>query len=177
MCVYIYKGVYFILITKYQLLINNNNNNYFMLIINDSLNKRFCKKVFGFNISFFQKVLCIWHFHNIVNWSYSNIFYYFNIFIGTPHTQPNPFPFLFLFLFFFLPFFLTHMNQPFTFCLLSFSLSLLSSTYSATQPTSTHFFTLIFFILFRYFFVVFVAINLSKCSRAVDDNLPWLIKG
>ena len=35
-----------------------------MLIINDSLNKRFCKKVFGFNISFFQKVLCPRHFHN-----------------------------------------------------------------------------------------------------------------
>ena len=32
-----------------------NNNNYFMLIINDALNKRVCKKVFGFNISLFKK--------------------------------------------------------------------------------------------------------------------------
>ena len=29
--------------------------NYFILIINDSLNKRFCKKIFGFNISLFKK--------------------------------------------------------------------------------------------------------------------------
>ena len=72
-----------------------------------TLNKRFCKKVFSFNISFFKK--CYVHniftlnFHNIMIWSYSNIFYSFNIFIGTsPHlTQPNSthFPFLFLFLF------------------------------------------------------------------------------
>ena len=82
--------------------------NYFMLIINDSLNKRFCKKVFGFNISLFKK--CYVHniftinFHNIMNQHYSNIFYSFNIFIGSlPHTQPNPFPFLFLFFFFFFP--------------------------------------------------------------------------
>ena len=41
---------------------NNNNNNYyyyyyyyFMLIINDPLNKRFCKKAFGFSISLFKK--------------------------------------------------------------------------------------------------------------------------
>ena len=38
-CIYIYIYIY----------------NYFMLIINDSLNKRFCKKVFGFNISLFKK--------------------------------------------------------------------------------------------------------------------------
>ena len=36
-----------------------------------------------------------------------------------------------------------HLHQT-TICLLSFSLSLLSSTHSATQPTPTHFFTLIF---------------------------------
>ena len=91
-----------------------------MLIINDSLNKRFCKKVFGFSISLFKK--CYVHniftinFHNIVNWNYSNIFYTFNIFIGSlPHTQPNPFPFSFSFLFF-LPFFLSHKSQPCTFC-------------------------------------------------------------
>ena len=91
-----------------------------MLIVNDSLNKRFCKKVFGFSISLFKK--CYVHniftinFHNIVNWNYSNIFYTFNIFIGSlPHTQPNPFPFSFSFLFF-LPFFLSHKSQPCTFC-------------------------------------------------------------
>ena len=77
-----------------------------MLIINDSLNKRFCKKVFGFNISLFKK--CYVHniftinFHNIMNWHYSNIFYSFHIFIGSlPHTQPNPFPFSFSFFLFF----------------------------------------------------------------------------
>ena len=107
-----------------------------------TLNKRFCKKVFSFNISFFKK--CYVHniftinFHNIMIWSYSNIFYSFNIFIGTsPHlTQPNPFPFYFSFSFF-LPFFLSHKSQPFTFCLLSFSFFLLSSTHLATQPTTT----------------------------------------
>ena len=89
-CVYIYIYIY----------------NYFMLIINDSLNKRFCKKVFGFNISLFKK--CYVHniftinFHNIMNWHYSNIFYSFHIFIGSlPHTQPNPFPFSFSFFLFF----------------------------------------------------------------------------
>ena len=92
-----------------------------MLIINDSLNKRFCKKVFGFSISLFKKCyvhnIFIINFHNIVNWNYSNIFYTFNIFIGSlPHTQPNPFPFSFYFLFFFLPFFLSHKSQPCTFC-------------------------------------------------------------
>ena len=67
-----------------------------MLIINDSLNKRFCKKVFVFNISFFKK--CYVHdiftinFLNIVNWSYSNIFY-----SGTPPQRTNPFPFSFSF--------------------------------------------------------------------------------
>ena len=32
-----------------------------MLIINDSLNKRFCKKIFGFSISLFKK----YYVHNI----------------------------------------------------------------------------------------------------------------
>ena len=45
--------------TQYQLLNNNSNNNnannYFMLIINDSLNKRFCKKIFGFSIFLLKK--------------------------------------------------------------------------------------------------------------------------
>ena len=83
--------------------------NYFMLIINDSLNKRFCKKVFGFNISLFRKCyihnIFIINFHNIIMWRYSNIPYSFNIFINTlSHTQPNPFPFSFLFFsFFFFP--------------------------------------------------------------------------
>ena len=40
-----------------------NNNNYFMLIINDALNKRVCKKVFGFNISLFKKCYSQ-YFHN-----------------------------------------------------------------------------------------------------------------
>ena len=77
-----------------------------MLIINDYLNKRFCKKVFVFNISFFKK--CYVHdiftinFHNIVNLSYSNIFYSFNIYIyiGMPPQRTNPFPISFSFSFF-----------------------------------------------------------------------------
>ena len=74
-----------------------------MLIINYSLNKRFCKKVFDFNISFFKKCyvhdIFIINFHNIMNYSYSNIFYSFNIFIGMlPHpTQPTFLFFSFLF--------------------------------------------------------------------------------
>ena len=120
-----------------------------------TLNKRFCKKVFSFNISFFKK--CYVHdiftinFLNIVNWSYSNIFYSFNIYIywHAPTTN-QPISLFFFFFFVFLPFYLSHKSQPFTFCLLSFSLSLLSSTHSTTQPTPTHFFTLIFFILFFF---------------------------
>ena len=46
--------------------------NYFMLIINDSLNKRFCKKVSGFNISLLKKCyvynIFTINFHNIMNW-------------------------------------------------------------------------------------------------------------
>ena len=55
-----------------------------MLIIDDSLKKKNCKKVFDFNISLFKK--CYIHniftinFHNIVTWRYSNIPYSFNIF-------------------------------------------------------------------------------------------------
>ena len=121
-----------------------------MLIINDSLNKRFCKKVFIFNISFFKKCyvydIFTINFHNIVNLSYSNIFIILIYILARPHTKPNqPISlFFFFFFFFFLMFYLSHKSQPFTFCLLSFSLSLLSSTRSATQPTPTHFFTLIF---------------------------------
>ena len=48
-----------------------------MLIINDSLNKRFCKKVFGFNISLFKKCyvynIFIINFHNIVKIYYENV--------------------------------------------------------------------------------------------------------
>ena len=107
MCVCVYMYIY----------------NYFILIINDSLNKRFCKKIFGFNISLFKKCyvynIFTINFHNIINWHYSNIFYSFNIFIDTlPHTQPNPFPFSFSLSFFF--FFSSHFSlaksQPYTFC-------------------------------------------------------------
>ena len=56
-CVYIYIYIYIY--------------NYFMLIINDSLNKRFCKKVFGFNISLFKKYyvynIFTINFHNIID--------------------------------------------------------------------------------------------------------------
>ena len=134
--VYIYEGVYFMLSINFFFLI------IIIIIITPwmTLNKRFCKKVFSFNISFFKK--CYVHniftlnFHNIMIWSYSNIFYSFNIFIGTsPHlTQPNPFPFSFSFSFF-LPFFFSHKSQPFTFCLLSFSLSTFLHTFSHIAHT------------------------------------------
>ena len=131
--IYIYKRVYFILSINFLLII--------IIIMNDSLNKIFCKKAFRFNISFFKKCyiydIFTINFHNIVNWSYSNIFYSFNIFIGSPPHPTQPISLLFFFFFFLLLFFLSHKSQPFTFCLLLFSFSLLSSTHSATQPTTT----------------------------------------
>ena len=112
-----------------------------MLIINDSLNKRFCKNVFGFNISLFKKCyvhnIFIINFHNIVNWRYSNIFYSFNIFIDTLPPHPTqPISLFYFFFLFFLLFFLSHKSQPFTFCLLSFSLfSTFLHTFSCTAHT------------------------------------------
>ena len=88
-----------------------------MLIINDSLNKRFCEKVFGFSISFFKKC----YVHNIFTILWTGITQIYSIllmYLLAPYPTPNPthFPFLFFFSFFFLPFFLSHKSQPYTFC-------------------------------------------------------------
>ena len=114
-----------------------------MLIINDYLNKRFCKKVFVFNISFFKK--CYVHdiftinFHNIVNLSYSNIFYSFNIYIyilACPHNEPTHFPFLFLFLFF--PSVLAQSQEPTLHLLSSFFFSFSTFLYTINYTAHTH---------------------------------------
>ena len=77
--------------------------------------KKYLALTFLFSKSVIHNIFTI-NFHNIVNCRYSNIFYFFNIFIDTmPHTQPNLFPFLFFFLFF-LPFSLNQKSQPYTFC-------------------------------------------------------------
>ena len=75
-----------------------------MLIINDSLNKRFCEKVFGFSISFFKKC----YVHNIFTILWTGITQIYSIllmYLLAPYPTPNPthFPFLFLFLFSFFP--------------------------------------------------------------------------
>ena len=107
-----------------------------MLIINDSLNKRFCKKVFVFNISFFKK--CYVHdiftinFLNIVNCSYSNIFY-----SGTPPQRTNPFPFSFSFSFFF-PSVLPQSQEPTLHLLSSFFFSFSTFLHTFNYTAHTH---------------------------------------
>ena len=106
-----------------------------MLIINDTLNKRFCKKVFGSSIFFF--FLC--YVHNIftilrtgITQIYSTLLIY--LLASCIHTQPISLFFFFFFLF--LPIFLSHKSQPYTFCLLSFSpFSTFLHTFSHTSHT------------------------------------------
>ena len=105
-----------------------------------TLNKRFCKKVFSFNFFFFKK--CYVHniftinFHNITIWSYSNIFYSFNIFIGTsPHlTQPIT---LFFFFFFF-PSVFPRPQEPTLHLLSSFFFSFSTFLHTFNYTAHTH---------------------------------------
>ena len=165
--IYIYIRVYFILSINFLLII--------IIIMNDSLNKIFCKKAFRFNISFFKKCyiydIFTINFHNIVNWSYSNIFYSFNIFIGSPPHPTQPISRLFCFFFFFLPFFLSHKSQTFTFCLLSFSFFLLSSTHLATQPTTTRA-NPSPFVFFLFLFLYFPP-HIQPHSPRPHTSSPW----
>ena len=63
--------------------------NYFILIINYSLNKRFCKKIFGFNISLFKKCY-IYNIFTILWTSISQIYFILLIYLLAPCPTPNP---------------------------------------------------------------------------------------
>ena len=114
-----------------------------MLIINDSLNKRFCKKVFIFNISFFKKCyvydIFTINFHNIVNLSYSNIFIILIYILARPHTKPNqPISLFFFFFFFFFPYVLPQPQEPTLHLLSSFFFSFSTFLHTFSHTAHTH---------------------------------------
>ena len=120
------------------------NNNLPLKIYYENIIVAFTSFKFLFFILFFSFSLFL---------SSTRYLYFFFPFFSPPHTYSLSSPYLHFWLFFILFFFtrlppfhpLSFQNIPFL-----FSLSLLCSPHLATQPTPTHFFTLIFFILFFF---------------------------